>query len=159
MMVATPFTGRFELWPLNPTTDGGPFDPLSASLPDGYAYPPIFDTGARLPIDGNGLPVAAVHPIDYDEPDLLHPRQNYRRTTTDANGRNIDNLTWAAFCFDENGRLVTRTRRIATRTYFLRDGTQRAAAERNRLPDESPDLTKTPLVQGGTPDVATYDTA
>lgn len=161
MMVVNPFNGRFELWRLNPPVLGGPFDPLSATSQDGYTFAPVFDSGARLPVNGNGVPMAAVHPIDYDEPvDPAMPLgPTFRPATADANDRNIDNLTWAAFCFDENGRLVIRTRRIATRTFTKRDGIQRPSVERNRLIDESPDLTKAPLVNGGSPDATQFDTA
>ena len=164
MMVVNPFNGRFELWRLNPPEQGGPFDPLSSIAPDGYAFAPVFDTGARLPLDAKGVPVAMVHPIDYD--DLVDPTNPggpvYRPTNNDVEGRNIDNLTWAAFCFDENGRLVVRTRRIATRTYHHRDGTLRTTADRNRLPDETPDVSISPLVKGFPPagaDGPTFDTA
>ncbi len=142
MMVVNPFNGRFELWHMNPPYFGGPFDPLSTNAPDGYAFAPIFDSSARLPLDREGRPLAAVHPIDFADPlDPAVPAgPSYRLNTDDANDRNIDNLTWAAFCFDENGRLVVRTRRIATRTFTTRDGAPRIPSERNRLIDESPDL-------------------
>jgi prepilin-type N-terminal cleavage/methylation domain-containing protein len=138
MMVVNPFNGRFEIWHANPAPFGGSWDPLSeVPLTDGYAYAPVLDSGARLPTDARGRPLAAVHPIDYAEVPITRP------TAADGAERNIDNLTWAAFCFDKNGELVTRTRRIATRTYTRRDGTARplpnAAGGRNRLIDESPD--------------------
>lgn len=143
MMVVNPFNGRFEIWHANPAPLGGSWDPLSGGtappLSDGYAYAPVLDSGARLPTDARGRPLAAVHPIDYAEVPATRP------VPADGAERNIDNFTWAAFCFDKNGELVTRTRRIATRTYRRRDGTLRdnppvPAVFRNRLEDESPDL-------------------
>lgn len=138
MMVVNPFNGRFEIWHANPAPLGGSWDPLSeAPLTDGYAYAPVLDSGARLPMDARGRPLAAVHPIDYFEVPATRP-------IAPPDERNMDNMTWAAFCFDKNGELVTRTRRIATRTYKRRDGSLRpvptAAGGRNRLIDESPDL-------------------
>lgn len=145
MMVVNPFNGRFELWHMNPPYFGGPFDPLSGSTDarDGYAFAPIFDSSARLPLDGDGRPLAAVHPIDFADPldPLTVNGPTYRSANDDAEDRNIDNLTWAAFCFDENGRLVVRSRRIATRTFTTRDGVARLPVDRNRLIDETPDLT------------------
>ncbi len=140
MFVVNPYSGRFEVWYLNPPANGGPWDPYSGGnvaqpeLADGYAYAPhVLDAKARLPVDGNGRPLAVVHPIDYNDP-------IYRPLANDAQERNIDNLTWAAFCFDENGKLVTRTRRIATRSYHWRNGGVRPNAQRNRLDTEIPDL-------------------
>jgi prepilin-type N-terminal cleavage/methylation domain-containing protein len=138
MFVVNPYNGRFEIWYLNPPTGGGPFDPLSAGiappLTDGYAFAPILDAAARLPIDGSGRPIAAVNPIDFD--DTIN-----RPTDTTLDGPDMDNLTWAAVCFDASGQLVIRTRRIATRTYTLRSGVPRSpATARNRLIDETPDL-------------------
>ena len=51
----------------------------------------------------------------------------------------MDNLTWATLCFDAWGRLVTRTRRIATRSLLFRNGAPRGV-DANRLPDGQPDL-------------------
>jgi len=138
MMVVNPFNGRFEIWHLNPPAQGGGWSPQSnpngvQPNHDGYRFAPVFDAGARLPLDGAGRPMAAVHPIDFDEP-------TYRPTNSGNVDQDIDNLTWAAFCFDPYGRLVIRTRRIATRTYTRRDGTARPASERNRLIDETPDM-------------------
>ncbi len=140
MFVVNPYSGRFEIWYLNPPPNGGPWDPYSGGnaaqpeLADGYAYAPhVLDVKAGLPVDGNDRPLAVVHPIDYNDP-------TYRPLNADAEERNIDNLTWAAFCFDENGKLVTRTRRIATRSYHFRNGRFRPNAMRNRLQDETPDL-------------------
>lgn len=142
MMVVNPYNGRFEIWHLNPPAGGGPFDPISSGVPpapalgptnmDGYAFAPVLDSGASLPTDKRGRPLAVVNPIDFND-DLRRP---YIANTT----ANNDNLTWAAFCFDPTGELVIRTRRIATRSYTMRDGTPRPVAERNRLLDESPDL-------------------
>jgi prepilin-type N-terminal cleavage/methylation domain-containing protein len=145
MMVVNPYNGRFELWHLNPPRHGGAWDPLSETLSDGYVFAPIFDASAKLPLDGDGLPAAVVNPIDYDD-------AIYRPIAADAEERNLDNLTWAAFCFDEEGQLVIRTRRIATRSYTRRDGSTRPVADRNRLIDETPDLALLltgPLVAGG----------
>lgn len=167
MMVVNPFNGRFELWYLASETQGGQSSPLSdcspTPCPDGYRFAPVFDSSARIPVDGNGKPVAAVHPIDFADPDLSNPPATYRPTAADPQERNIDNLVWAAFCFDENGRLVIRTRRIATRTFTLRNDTVRPDPDGangplgpNRLRDESPDLTLGPpplrasMVNGGT---------
>jgi prepilin-type N-terminal cleavage/methylation domain-containing protein len=161
MMVVNPFNGRFELWHLNPPAGGGPFDPLSETTPDGYRFAPILDSAARLPQDGNGRPLAAVHPIDYAEPiDTTAPSgPAYRSTSADGDERNLDNLAWAAFCFDEQGRLVIRTRRIATRTFTRRNGAERPLGQRNRLRDETPDLLSVPLVNGGGGNEALKDTA
>lgn len=146
MFVVNPYSGSFEVWHLNPPPQGGPWDPYSGGdatqpdLADGYAYAShVLDAKASLPLDGNGRPLVIVHPIDYDDP-------NYRPLDDDPEERNIDNLTWVAFCFDENGKLVTRTRRIATRSYYRRNGRVRPNALRNRLEDETPDLTLVPLV-------------
>ncbi len=137
MLVVNPYNGRFEIWHLNPPKQGGAWDPYSggnaAPFTDGYAYAPIFDKSVGLPRDASGQQRYAVFPIDYDDP-------AYRLTADDAAERNLDNLTWAAICFDEDGRLVTRTRRIATRSYRYRIGTRRNPAEANRLEDESPNL-------------------
>jgi hypothetical protein len=152
MMVVNPHNGRFEIWYLNPPAQGGSWDPLSSGDPanpasdplrmtDGYMFAPVFDTSAGLPLDGNGRPAALVSPIDYDDP-VYRPAPS-----SDPDGRYMDNLTWAAFCFDEDGQLVVRTRRIATRTYHLSSGAFNPNA--NRLVDESPDLARVPLVVGG----------
>lgn len=141
MLVVNPFNGRFEVWRANPPADGGDWDPLSSGTAaagprytDGYTFAAILDPSARLPRQPNGEPAAAVNPIDYDN--LSRPAP----AATDS--PEMDNLTWAAFCFDETGQLVIRTRRIATRTFYLRDRvTPRAASARNRLSDETPDLT------------------
>lgn len=132
MLVVNPHNGRFEIWHLNPPAQGGKWDPLSSgdeTLPeelgktDGYRFAPVLDAAARLPMDDNDHPAAAVHPIDYeDRPTAAGPEYK-------------DNLTWAAFCFNENGHLVIRTRRIATRPGM------------NRLVDGSPDLLRVPLVE------------
>ncbi|MFQ5429030.1 MAG: Tfp pilus assembly protein FimT/FimU [Phycisphaerae bacterium] len=140
LLVVNPYNGRFELWHLNPPAGGGPWDPYSdndgsnPALTDGYAYAPVLDPGAALPLDGHGRPLVAVCPIDYDD-------TVYRPSASpDPNERKLDNLTWAALCFDENGMLVTRTRRIATRSYRFRSGQLRPISQRNRLEDEAPDL-------------------
>ncbi len=151
MFVVNPFNGRFEIWHANPPVFGASWDVLSGGSPtidpwntDGYAFAPVLDSGARLPTDSSGHQLAAVHPIDYADVPATRP------TLADGEERNIDNFTWAALCFDANGELVVRTRRIATRTYTRRDGTLRPAPalppnppmadQRNRLIDESPDL-------------------
>ena len=135
MLVVNPYNGRFEIWHLNPPPHGGIWDPQSGTaapaLTDGYAYAPVLDAAAGLPLDGNGAPMAVVHPIDYDD-------ATYR--PTDPSEQSLDNLTWAAFCFDENGKLVIRSRRIATRSFLFRNGFARPASQRNRLPDETPNL-------------------
>jgi type II secretory pathway pseudopilin PulG len=144
MLVANPYNGRFEVWYSNPPPDGGRWDPLPStpagtadpSNIDSYAFAPILDPAACLPLTPGGEPAAAVNPIDYAT----------RPVSAVTDGPEMDNLTWAVFCFDESGQLVVRTRRIATRSFTLRDGTQRPAADRNRLLDETPDLTVSPLV-------------
>lgn len=141
MLVVNPFNGRLEIWYLNPPVQGGDWDPLSSGVTgvndektDGYAFAPVLDPGAALPLRGDGVPAAAVHPIDYENRDL-------------ADGEaNLDNLTWAAFCFDEEGQLVRRTRRIATRTCYYRDGTPRPFPNRLEA-DASPNLAVSPLVE------------
>lgn len=156
--VVNPFNGRFEIWYLLAPPDGSPFDPQSGGVPgadppqtlDRYVYAPVLDSGARLPVNRQGEPLAAVHPIDFADP--INPSNpgsgTWRSTVNDAQGRNLDNLTWSALCFDAAGRLVIRTRRIATRTFTLRNGDLRdpnaGPADDpitvNRLPDETPDL-------------------
>jgi len=147
MLVVNPYNGRFEVWYSNPPPDGGRWDPLPTTPAgtadpnniDSYAFAPILDTGARLPLLPTGEPAAAVNPIDYADP-VSRPVDGL------VDGPLMDNLTWAAFCFDESGQLVVRTRRIATRSFTLRSGALRPVAERNRLRDETPDLTVYPLV-------------
>lgn len=146
MLVVNPYNGRFEVWYLNPPTQGGSWDPLSGGTvgvdpenTDGYAFAPILDPAASLPLipgSSNNEPAVIVCPIDYSE--RPHP-------AADPGERHIDNLTWSAFCFDSQGQLVIRTRRIATRTYTMRDGTVRAVPNRLKV-DGSPDLTMRPLV-------------
>lgn len=142
MLVVNPYNGRFEIWHLNPPSGGGPFDVFSSGSPpapvtgptnmDSYAFAPVLDSGARLPFDRNGRPLAIVNPIDFDD--------DLRRPFSGDTDQQLDNLTWAAFCFNRSGELVIRTRRIATRSYTLRDGSLRPASQRNRLIDETPDL-------------------
>ena len=155
MLVVNPYNGRFEVWYSNPPRQGGAWNLQPASTEadpgnvDSYAFAPILDPSARLPLlPRDDEPAATVHPIDYAN----------RQTATGSAERNMDNLTWAAFCFDETGQLVIRTRRIATRTFHYRDGTERPAAERNRLRDETPDLTRSPLVSGSGASSGVIDT-
>lgn len=148
MMVVNPYNNRIELWHLNTNETGGTWDPMStydpaafASFPpssalgnpqraDGYAYTSVFDSGAQLPKE------VAVHPVDfYDEVTGTEQRPF---SGADPNERKMDNLTWPAFCFDPHGRMIIRTRRIATRSYRMRNGSPRS--EPNRLPDGTPDL-------------------
>ncbi|MCG8404590.1 MAG: prepilin-type N-terminal cleavage/methylation domain-containing protein [Phycisphaerales bacterium] len=142
MLVVNPYNGRFEIWHLNPPKHGGLWDPYSDNdgsnpdLSDGYVHAPVLDGSAALPIDNDGDPIVAVHPIDYADVDS----DNTPVRSTSPGDSNLDNLIWAAFCFDENGKLVTRTRRIATRSYRFRNGLLRPVNERNRLDDESPDM-------------------
>ena len=145
MLVVNPHNGRFEIWHLNPPVDGGQWDPQSGGDPDsdptttetdGYAFAPVLDPAARLPQTPMGKPAAIVNPIDYNQRPLAgpEPERHY-----------YNNLTWAAFCFDEEGQLVIRTRRIATRTYLLPNGN--VESDPNRLEiDATPDLTLDPLV-------------
>lgn len=138
MLVVNPRNGRFEIWRLNPPTHGGAWDPLSETHSDGYAFAPVLDTSARLPLNGNKEPAAVVCPIDYDDP-------TYRPTSGPLDvERYMDAFRWPAFCFDEDGHLVIRTRRIATRTYYYPDGTPRPNP--NRVRDGSPDRS---LLQSG----------
>lgn len=141
MLVVNPYNGRFEIWHLNPPVNGGPWDPLSGGTAppqtDGYAFAPILDASATLPLNGNGKPTVLIHPIDYY--DLDSSSAPYRPLAADGAERNIDNLEWAAFCFDKDGKQIIRTRRIATRSYRYRIGTVRGTSS-NRLPNESPNL-------------------
>jgi len=146
MLVVNPYNGQFEIWYLNPPAQGGKWDPLSSgdptdpaqlSMTDGTMFGPVLDASARLPLDGDGRPAALVSPIDYEE----RPHDS-----TDPAGDQMDNLVWAAFCFNENGHLVLRTRRIATRTFTLPNGWPNPNP--NRLRDASPDLALLPLVSG-----------
>lgn len=149
IMAVNPYNGRFEVWHMNPPVHGGPWDPFSggtvAPFTDGFAFAPVLDKAAALPVDSTGRPSVTIFPVDYDDP-------AYRPTAN--NDQNIDNLIWTMFCFDENGRMVTRTRRIATLSYRRYDGSIRPAGQRNRLPDETPDLSlrgqapPAPLVTG-----------
>jgi len=145
MLVVNPFNGRFEIWHLNPPVDGGIWDPYSKgdattpSLTNGYTYAPVLDASAALPLDSNGRPLAVVHPIDFND---------FHRPIAAGTDQELDNLTWTAFCFDENGKLVIRTRRFATRTFRFRNGSPRPAAQRNRLDDESPDLSLLAVAPG-----------
>ena len=149
MMVVNPHNGRIELWYANAPTSGGTWDPTSrfdptAAFPtpsnneawaDGYAFANVFDSGAQLAADSSGKPRVVVHPIDFY--DFVTNTATRGSSASGTPEQNIDNLTWAALCFDANGSLVTRTRRIATRSYLLRNGTLRAnsGGVPNRLPD------------------------
>lgn len=148
MMVVNPHNGRIELWYANAPASGGVWDPTSrfdptaaynavtnnAAWADGYAFANVFDSGAQLAVDSSGKPRVAVHPIDFFDFVNNQPMRGVSATATAE--QNIDNLTWAALCFDASGSLVTRTRRIATRSYLLRDGTLRSSTGGvpNRLP-------------------------
>jgi prepilin-type N-terminal cleavage/methylation domain-containing protein len=134
IMAVNPYNGRFEIWHMNPPVQGGAWDPfsggMSAPFTDGFAFAAVLDKAASLPTDPSGRPTVAVFPGDSADP-AYRPHAN-----TD---QNLDNLIWTLFCFDENGRMVTRTRRFATRSYRFRDGTLRGGS--NRLPDdETPNL-------------------
>ncbi len=145
MMLVNPRNGRFEIWHLNPPAQGGPWDPLSETHPDGYVFAPVLDTSARLPLDSNGEPAAVVCPIDYEQ----------RPGSSSDMERDMDAFRWPAFCFDQDGQLVIRTRRVATRTYYYPNGAPRPNP--NRLRNGSPDrslLLSGGLVMGG----ATGDT-
>ncbi len=155
MLVVNPHNGRIELWHANAPVGGGTwdptsrFDPTGANLPatnneawsDGYAFANVFDSGAQLAVDSSGKPRVAVHPIDFYDFVNNQPTRGVSASATAE--QNIDNLTWAALCFDASGNMVTRTRRIATRTYLLRDGTLRtnSGGVPNRLPDGQVDTT------------------
>ena len=120
---------------------------------NGYVYADVLNASARLPVDTDGRPRILVSPIDY--------RDRLNLPITDQ--RKMDHLLWSAVCFDENGQLVIRSRRFATRTFHLLDGSFRdnpdpfsPARTRNRNIDETPDLSLLdpglglPLVMGGT---------
>ena len=155
MMVVNPHNGRIELWYANAPASGGAWDPNSRfdhtipadnnpAFADGYAFANVFDSGAQLAVDGSGKPRVAVHPIDFY--DFVNNQSVRGAATTATPEQNIDNLTWAAMCFNASGSMVTRTRRIATRTYFLRDGSLRSTSPvpnpvPNRLPDGQIDTT------------------
>ncbi len=145
MMVVNPYSGQIELWHANPPAQGGEWDPISGydlnnpALADGYAFAPVFDSGARLPVDGSGRPRVAVNPIDYDFRLDFSQAPGGNPSTNTAAEQDMDNLTWATLCFDASGRLVTRTRRIATRSFLFRNGAPRGV-DANRLPDGQPDL-------------------
>lgn len=135
MMVVNPYNGRIEVWYANPPASGGQWDPLSpgtatgstttpAPFTNGYLYAPVFDSGARVPVDGSGTPRVVVNPIDFYD-----YANNVALRPTANDQRNMDNLRWAALCFDPSGSLVTRTRRIST-----------VHANAARLPDAQPDL-------------------
>lgn len=136
MLVVNPANGRFEIWHMNPPVEGGAWDPSSSgTYVDGYTFAPVLDSSAKLPVNSNGKPMAVVSPIDFED-----------RVGADT-AADYDNLTWAAFCFDEKGRLVIRSRRIATRTYRLRNGDLRTGPPGpNRTTDETPKLSLSPLV-------------
>lgn len=126
MLVINPYNGRFEMWHLNPPRHGGVWNPYSNSPTgpntDGYAFAPVLDDSARLPVDGNGNPLVVVNPLDYEERSQNNTLQDF------------DNLMWTALCFDESGKLVTRVRRIATRTATFLDGTPNTSvASVNRI--------------------------
>jgi prepilin-type N-terminal cleavage/methylation domain-containing protein len=149
LMVVNPHNGRIELWHANAPASGGTWDPTSRFDPtaainaatnneawtDGYTFANVFDSGAQLAVDSSGRPRVAVHPIDFY--DFVNNQATRGQSGTATNEQNIDNLTWAAVCFDPSGSLVTRTRRVATRTYLLRDGTLRSNSGGipTRLPD------------------------
>lgn len=141
MLLTNPYNGRFEVWYANPPPQGGIWNPQPLGTPDpynvdSYAFAPILDPAARLPLLPTGEPAAGVCPIDYET----------RPVSAVLDGAEMDNLTWAAFCFDESGQLVVRTRRVATRSFYLRSGSERTASPPNRLRGETPDLTLIPLI-------------
>ncbi|HPF39812.1 MAG TPA: prepilin-type N-terminal cleavage/methylation domain-containing protein [Phycisphaerae bacterium] len=146
MFVINPYNGRFEIWHLNPPVDGGKWDPFSSGFvageTDGYAFAPVLDSDARLPYDGNGNPLVYVNPIDYQErPRTAGTRQEY------------DNLIWATLCFDESGALVTRSRRIATQTYYNLGGAATGVPYPNRVVSSL----DTEISQANTPDMRLLD--
>lgn len=144
MLVVNPFNGRFEIWHINPPVNGGLWDPYSATpgLTDGYAFAPILDDGARLPVDGDGEPLVYVHPIDYEE-----------RPHVDGIQQDYDNMIWTAFCFDESGMLVVRSRRIATRTAVRLDGALTMNPTVNRVSS----VADTSIKQSQMPDLRMLD--
>jgi len=155
MFVINPYDGRFELWHLNPPANGGAWDPFSSGQTppqtDGYAFAPVFDSGASLPTDANGKPLAFVFPFDYQDRD---PAGNFYRPRG-GTVQDLDNFIWTALCFDENGKLVTRTRRIATRTQLRLNGSvnpnppnRTRILERDFAPDLSLLENNFPLVTG-----------
>lgn len=145
MLVINPYNGRFEIWHLNPPANGGVWDPLSSGTTpgttDGYAFAPVLDSDARLPVDSSGNPIAYVNPIDYQERSRLVTRQDY------------DNLIWTALCFDESGVLVTRSRRIATQTDIDLGGIPTGVPYPNRIRS----INDTSINQTYAPDMSLLD--
>jgi len=102
---------NFFQWP-----DGGEWDIQSSgsvnagallplrSLANGYIQVSLLDSAARLPVDAKGVPLVLVSPLDFA----------FRQGLTDSDNKRfaIDNLIWTAFCFDADGRMVSRVRRI-----------------------------------------------
>lgn len=135
MLVVNPVNGRLELWHANPPKQGGEWDivsggqdlmwlaPPSPPNTDGYIFAPVLDSSAALPIGGDGRPLVAVFPIDFDAvgpgPGFLPLRvDNLAAPNVAAPPQakfNVDNLCWTAVAFDPHGRLIQRQRRIATR--------------------------------------------
>lgn len=167
MLVVNPYNGRLEIWHLNPPPRGGPWDPYSRGdgtvntpnnpPPDyrppytnGYAFAPVLNASVALPLDSDGVPLVAVFPFDFDAtigvggPPL---RVNSLSSPSDTR-QNRDNLNWVCLCFDPQGRLVQRARRIATRSKF--DETYFGVVP-NRRDDGTPDTSFQPpqLVAGG----------
>jgi prepilin-type N-terminal cleavage/methylation domain-containing protein len=142
MLVVNPVNARLEIWHLNPPEGGGPWDPLSGGTDEpsinGYAYAHVFDSSVALPRGADGRPLVVVHPIDFD---VVVPGDDFLRQRLPDDRQNRDNFRWPAVCFDPDGRLVLRMRRIATRVGTsadpLVDGYGNVA---NRRPDGQPDL-------------------
>lgn len=168
MLVVNPYNGRLEIWHLNPPPRGGPWDPYSRgdgtvntpnnALPDyrppytnGYAFAPVLNASVALPLDSNGVPLVAVFPYDFDATIGAGgaPLRVNSLTAPSDTRQNRDSLNWVALCFDSQGRMVQRARRVATRSKF--DESYFGVVPNRRI-DGTPDTLFLPaqLVPGGT---------
>lgn len=99
--------------------------PAERANANGYAFVPVLDNSARLPVDSSGMPKVLVFPLEFgiraidtdgNGPGGSYPYLPYEPIANNrpsATGRLlIDNLTWACVCFGPDGRLITRARRI-----------------------------------------------
>lgn len=135
LLVVNNANGRLELWHANPPLLGGPWDPLSAAVPNGFVPAPVLDSTAALPLDGAGRPLVIVLPIDFD---AVTDAGGARLRAVSDNQASYDNLAWPMLCFDSTGLMVTRMRRIATR--LPADYLGNAVATPNRRVSGEPDV-------------------
>lgn len=138
MLVVNPQNGRLEIWHANPTLAGGPWDIMSPGPPgpiNGYLFAPVLDSSIALPVDGEGRSIVVVNPLDFD---AVVDGGGTRLRDTAPSQVNSDNLSWSAVCFDPDGKLVQRSRRIATR--LTTDYTGAPFAMPNRRTDGTPDI-------------------